>query len=667
MHCILMYRSDPEFLSETRLLQLLTEPLAREHSDVCEAMCDNVSAIRFFVSMSNSEWLGTCCEILSRLGDLSALQRCGFDTSIKGLTTSSPEVLDQDAMATKAFNLAASILKHRCSSMTWHSASWPGLTALLLSDREADVARGFDLLKQSRDAFLWASVGMPASREYAKRSMMNGEIMKLLCSMADEAGWKVVSPRLRRALLGIWGGFSQTLVVERSNKILREEETRSTNSKTISRMHRWQSLALSEVMKPFGFEPLKVSSHVVQDPDMCLDGLFEPGKKSSQWPDDITKDSSWATFSAQSVRRLYSEQHLMLAAHASGDESAFDDAWMSFFLLEKAVVIERAESTRGFYIVCILGSASLTWPIKVDGKYMHLETSRAKVSSLTWLTLSALETMYVVPFKVAGPKRTILDNTRHGIAMKADGVPTPLLDWHCSRGFAHVPAFAMRRLCEERGVPLPSSSLLVSGTTTEDALAVALVSSMKPSWNDRCVADALAKRKWFEVEDQTLDGAAIDPDAMDDCLLPGDRRDFAKALTDSKSVAAKAERRMEKSLALVKRVCPKVAKAKDPSDPGLTKHIASRKRKFGERWWAEITFAAEELRDLKPASCVVITDRPNGRFLVHHEAMPTQRKSISWTRRGVSVAVLETLKLLWAWERDVSGIDCPWPLHDDCA
>lgn len=64
---------------------------------------------------------------------------------------------------------------------------------------------------------------------------------------------------------------------------------------------------------------------------------------------------------------------------------------------------------------------------------------------------------------------------------------------------------------------------------------------------------------------------------------------------------------------------------------------------------------------LKPDDCQVIIDNVNGRFLFRHTKMQCDRRSVSWSQRGMEEAVRLSLRIMWEWELDVRGGDCPLP------
>eukprot|EP00974_Lingulodinium_polyedra_P113247 10962151-Lingulodinium_polyedra.AAC.1 len=57
----------------------------------------------------------------------------------KGLTPAESWVVAEDQLAQKAMTLALSLAARRCSSMLWHSYTWPGKLALLCSSDPATV------------------------------------------------------------------------------------------------------------------------------------------------------------------------------------------------------------------------------------------------------------------------------------------------------------------------------------------------------------------------------------------------------------------------------------------------------------------------------------------------------------------------------------------------
>ena len=85
------------------------------------------------------------------------------------------------------------------------------------------------------------------------------------------------------------------------------------------------------------------------------------------------------------------------------------------------------------------------------------------------------------------------------------------------------------------------------------------------------------------------------------------------------------------------------------------------KKTPGARWYCKVLDEQGSVLQFKPDDAVCIFDQSNGRFLVHHKLHATTRKSNSWTRRGMGMAVKEALTVMWSWEC-AGGSKCPMPL-----
>lgn len=80
------------------------------------------------------------------------------------------------------------------------------------------------------------------------------------------------------------------------------------------------------------------------------------------------------------------------------------------------------------------------------------------------------------------------------------------------------------------------------------------------------------------------------------------------------------------------------------------------------RWWNSILGDTTFIHDLLPAGdrCKVFADDRCGRFLVSY--VGEDRRSFSWTKRGMREAQLLAARYLWARHQVHTGQECPFSL-----
>ena len=80
-----------------------------------------------------------------------------------------------------------------------------------------------------------------------------------------------------------------------------------------------------------------------------------------------------------------------------------------------------------------------------------------------------------------------------------------------------------------------------------------------------------------------------------------------------------------------------------------------------KRWWNSVEGSDVWINKWKPATSRVDVDDANGRFLLY---FPNRdRRSVSWTARGMKEASLVALQILWGFAWKDLGHKCPTPLH----
>ena len=108
--------------------------------------------MEYYLKTALGSWLRVLREVVDLLTDPQALAYIGFDVGFETVNPALPLedslVLAQDSLAERCLSFAVSILYERGASMSWHSASWPGLLALFCSDNEVVIEKAVDLLEE---------------------------------------------------------------------------------------------------------------------------------------------------------------------------------------------------------------------------------------------------------------------------------------------------------------------------------------------------------------------------------------------------------------------------------------------------------------------------------------------------------------------------------------
>jgi hypothetical protein len=278
MHCVLRYYADQDFCDDSRIIQYFTDPVALEHGAVAKRFkLGQDETVQQFAEWSAWSWLQPLCDVVKVSSDINRLQRIGF--AVEGMvieklvSVEDPFVIDQNAKAWRAWTLQIKILKHRASSMLWHSSMYPGATARLLHTDAGEVKKGLALLKTHVEAWEFHRVGNLSQQRLAKRSMFeDGQALKHLISYGRLDGYSSVNEKVQYWLQGMWGGILHTLWNERANQKITARTTTGLNN-SIGRLQRWATIA------DVGF----IANHGLKEMEPCTHIPVPANMDSTQW------------------------------------------------------------------------------------------------------------------------------------------------------------------------------------------------------------------------------------------------------------------------------------------------------------------------------------------------------------------------------------------------
>jgi hypothetical protein len=669
MHCVLQYMYDTDFCDDSRIILLFSNPVGKEHGDVAKRFkISHDEVVQQFAEWASWSWVKPLAQIVHAANDLRALMRIGFIVEKSGLKkikdTSHPVIQDQNAKAYRAWLLKIKLLKHRASSNLWHTMVYPGASARLLHKSPEERAKGLVVLQKHVAAWEYHRLGLPTSQRMSERSMFEGAALKELVSFAKASEFKEVNLHMARWLDGMWGGMNHTLWNERANQKIVAKQTKGLN-KTIGRLTRWSAIADTGFLEDHGLEEIKPCTHLPVPAEIDWDECFKHGVIDHGM--DCTRISGvqdWETFGPHSFKQLYAEAHVMSKTFDTKNNALVDDAWKSRFVPEGQTVVFHGDGmTVGRFAIANLGASALCWPMLFKDGLFHLEDDVDKIDELPWCSVSDFKKTYIVPCDVVSPAHILIEKpgVRPRIAARVAGKPELLLLWQARHGFGGVPEWAMKKLYAELDLDLPDVQA-TKEDLVEAELACGLMAHLVPALTDIDCTEILAGRLIHPEAKYVGEAITIDDTLLDDCMMQKDARDIKKTIKKCESLARKDARASDKAFEIVHRIAPGLKKGKHDKEKNVAKLVAARSKK-DDRWWACIKGNIEEILALKPQDGNAVADDANGRFFVSHKKVKGSRKSVSWTKRGMDLAVQEALQLLWDWERDVCPLPCPLPLE----
>lgn len=370
------------------------------------------------------------------------------------------------------------------------------------------------------------------------------------------------------------------------------------------------------------------------------------------------------------MAKTYAETFLMREAAACNDHSLFADAWKTAFLPEGEIAILRhqgeARETLGFLVLANHGAGCLGFPMKRHSEeFVVLDYESPDARVLRYHIVRDFASVYILPTAPVSPLHCLVmrrnkPSLRPGVQLKITGKPVPLLAHQALRGFGGVPEVSLKALAHHLNAP--ECDTTSDGILVEDALAASLILVVRPKVTRAELCEAMHARKLIECGAEPANDDELSQSVMDDVLNPSDRQHIVSGkqkLVEERKKRADRHDRVQKVVAMFIAKLPKPRSQKDKYATKVDK-IA---REKAARWWSALVACPAAVQQWKPDSCFVIFDQNNGRFLFRHALIKGQRRSISWTVRGMESAVVESLRIMWAWEREVNGTECPLP-HD---
>lgn len=229
--------ANPDLLLSARLIAHLTSGLALEHGLTAQTMRGAQKSMELFINWSLHSWMEPLTKMLATLADPSLLDAMGLLVEFNGprfanISVNSPLVVCEDIHTSTIVRLATELMKARCASMSWHTSSYPGLLAPLLSNDQSIVEQHLQLLKEHVTAYEAAKeLTQPELKRIVSRSCMRGTFMEAVIFFAKRAAWHL-SPELKELVAAAFKGPRQTKLNEDANQQVRDCETRNAAHKT---------------------------------------------------------------------------------------------------------------------------------------------------------------------------------------------------------------------------------------------------------------------------------------------------------------------------------------------------------------------------------------------------------------------------------------------------
>jgi len=158
-----------------RELCLATKAELDAHSFYTSQVLSAAETRKRFAEMADYAWTKTLCDMMSCLGDMRALARCGHqcDPSFAEKVSLEDAIVSlEDSRAQRFLHMVLGILRHRTSSLAWHTSGYPGILAGLLLEDAARRSAVLAKIKSHCDAVEWCIAGCALDQDMAARSLL---------------------------------------------------------------------------------------------------------------------------------------------------------------------------------------------------------------------------------------------------------------------------------------------------------------------------------------------------------------------------------------------------------------------------------------------------------------------------------------------------------------
>ena len=428
--------------------------------------CDNIKQLTtprgckdVYVGWANWSWLASLKDAISSLGDLQTLGRAGFDVAFSHVSKKNSGQLEgvldvQDSYAQQCGQLVTCLVRERGCSMLWHSSSWPGALAKLLSNDATQADEAYMELRKAAEAWSAAlnhAAESPVMKKLVARCCFASPLMKWVLAFSWASEWKHIPHQVKALCEHTFTHFCQTRVNEEANGKIRDHESRQNASKVLKHLAMWEVPMVHKLLKEYGREEVgKATAPASQPAAHTLEKLFVPGKLHQSltaadaadlygadelevrraWKDKlqrITGTQDWHSDTPASQQQLMAELHLMQVMHEGGLWASAGDAWRAHLVPAGELILHEPSGTV-FFCIRSWEAAWVGWEAKLLSEGLY--TYHPSCQQLVWHTLFKLADCSVLPSSWVSPLRCwALRVQARCICRRVEGDKLSVLQW----------------------------------------------------------------------------------------------------------------------------------------------------------------------------------------------------------------------------------------------
>lgn len=528
----------------TRLILALSKPLFDRHSEAAAALRSRQATRSWHLAAATGQWVQDLWAVASTLQDTQgALSKVGFATSLdqataRALKTTHPLVLRDDLLAERAWAIMLGILSHRSRSMVWHSHTYPGSFALLLSP-DPEILQTF-LATLQKDWAAWLKLQGQASQSPFWKSALRASPFQT--TLVQEWATRLLDPnRTKEEVLAegaeaaslLFGGWGQTKVVEDNFHCLRSGEQLHTGTKVLRSRRQVLVASTARTLEQHGrAEVSKAAAGIPVDklPPTC----FTPAKHSpSMSCQDLTHAATWPSYSPQSASGLVA---LLQLARTCDAQEAWQDGpgvWRACLVPAGTVFTKKGQGTWALSLGSVGDVAVLSWPLhcgEAEGRQVFSLVAPGPgglASFLQWTFIFDQCDFEALPTAPLSPVHMFLLQGKgalhKGICLVATGQATGLLQFGAHHAFWSMSLTQIIKIMRAEGL-VPAK-----GTSLYEALK-ALIQHCLPQVSPSTLAGILSQRALKQGGPSVAD---LPAEMLEDVFPDGLESKAAKALTSA--------------------------------------------------------------------------------------------------------------------------------------
>ena len=448
-------------------------------------------SVSWMLGMASGEGADSCRETLKQLQSEAFLEELGMPTAalpagVGSLDAGHPLVVEEREVVGKLADYAWSLCKRRLRSLGWHSETYPGMFALLLSKDEGLSKYALATMKDDWDC--WERLRVEKGPFWKKlqerspfRCIHTQQIFKLLRASAWEA-----SEVVRDVVEKHFAAITQTKVVEDSVRLARVAETNKGMSKKIGPATVWQELSSSELgSKTHRFTAPAWQAEVVPTGlnTSSSSGLFHPVPRET-WEElrkvvSARRTAPW--YSPSPLASLAPAEDLALLRHCKQQDcwAAAKNSWCSLLVDVPRLCLRprgRDDSDWFYSLGSVGGSAVAAWPMEIFVVGSVTFLSPKPEGCKFWLHLLRAEDWEALTVQWCGPleqkARASCFPSDRFIVAKGNHEALPLLQCAARSAFWSLPKTTLLSVARHLGAAA-SSDLPLAGVLEVTCLGLA--------------------------------------------------------------------------------------------------------------------------------------------------------------------------------------------------